>query len=206
MKRMRIAVLIATLAPVLALAQPAGEQPANMEDMMKAMGALMSGGTNAAAVVDFRELKALLPAALDGMKRTNASGEKSGAMGMTVAFAEGTYEADAGGNITIKISDNGGMGGLMAFAQAGWAASEIDRESDTGFERTTTYGQNKAHEEYDNSGKSGKVEILVGGRFMVEVSGNDVTWEAIQAAAKKVDAAKLATLKPKAATPAPAQP
>ena len=207
MKRIRLAVLIATLTPVLALAQPGGEQsPANMEDMMKAMGAIMSGGTNAAAVVDFRELKALLPAALDGMKRTNASGEKSGAMGMTVAFAEGTYEADAGGSITIKISDNGGLGGFMAFAQAGWAASEIDRESDTGFERTTTYGQNKAHEEYDNSGKSGKVEILVAGRFMVEASGNDIAWEAIQAAAKKVDTAKLATLKPKAATPAPAQP
>jgi hypothetical protein len=203
MNRIRLAVLIATLTPCLALAQPGGEQPPeNMEEMMKAMGALMSGGTNAAVVVDFRELKALLPAALDGMKRTNASGEKSGAMGMTVAFAEGTYAADAGGNITIKISDNGGLGGFMAFAQAGWAASEIDRESDTGFERTTTYGQNKAHEEYDNSGKSGKVEILVASRFMIEVNGNNVAWDAIQAAAKKVDAAKLATLKPKAATPA----
>ena len=201
MKTLRLAVLIATLTPILALAQPEGAQP-NMDEMMKAMGALMSGGTNAAAVVDFRELKALLPAALDGMKRTNASGEKSGAMGMTVAFAEGTYEADAGGNITIKLSDNGGMGGLMAFAQAGWAASEIDRESDTGFERTTMYGQDKAHEEYDNSSKSGKVEIMVGGRFMVEVNGSDVAWEAIQAAAKKVDTAKLATLKPKAAAPA----
>ena len=122
-----------------------------------------------------------------------------------LAFAEGIYESDAGGNIHIKISDNAGMGGFMAFAQAGWAASEIDRESDTGFERTTTYGQNKAHEEYDNDGKSGTVEILVGGRFMVEVSGSDVAWEAIQAAARKVDLAKLATLKPKAPTPAPAQ-
>ena len=203
MKQMRLAVLIATLTPVLALAQPGSQQsPANMEDMMKAMGTLMSGGTNAAAVVDFRELKALLPGALDGMKRTNASGEKSGAMGMTVAYAEGTYEAEAGGNIHVKISDNGGIGGFMAFAQAGWAASEIDRESDTGFERTTKYGEHKAHEEYDNANKSGKVEILVGGRFMVEVNGNDIAWEAIQAAAKKVDLAKLATLKPKTATPA----
>lgn len=203
MKRAHFVVLVATLIPVLALAQQGKQQPpVNMEDMMKAMGALMSGGTNAAAIVDFRELKALLPAALDGMKRTKASGEKSGAMGMTVAFAEGIYEADAGGNIHIKISDNAGMGGFMAFAQAGWAASEIDRESDTGFERTTTYGQNKAREEYDNSGKSGKVEILVGGRFMVEVKGDDVTWETIQAAAKKVDLTELSALKPKAAAPA----
>jgi hypothetical protein len=204
MKR-NLAVLIATLTPILALAQPGNPKPPpNMEEMMKAMGALMSGGTNTAAVVDFRELKALLPVSLDGMKRAKASGEKSGAMGMTVTFAEGIYEADDGGNIHVKISDNAGIGGFMAFAQAGWAASEIDRESDTGFERTTTYGKNKAREEYDNNGKSGKVDILVGGRFMVEVSGNNVTWETIQAAAKKVDLTKLEALKPQpAAIPAP---
>ena len=203
MKPTRLAVLIVLLTPVLALAQQGKQQPpANMEDMMKAMGALMSGGTNATAIVDFRELKALLPAALDGMKRTKASGEKSGAMGMTVAFAEGIYEADDGGNIHIKISDNAGMGGFMAFAQAGWTASEIDRESDTGFERTTAYGQNKAREEYDNRDKRGKVEILVGGRFLVEVNGDNVAWEAIQSAAKKVDLTTLAALTSKAAAPA----
>ena len=204
MKLTCLVVLAAVWMPLLSFAQSGDQQaPANMDDMMKAMGALMSGGTNAAAVVDFRDLKALLPAALDGMKRTNASGEKSGAMGMTVSFAEGTYEAESGGNITIKITDNGGLGGFMAFAQAGWAAQEIDRETDTGFEKTTNYGQYKAHEEYDSSGKSGKVEILVAGRFMVEVNGSDVAWEAIQAAVKKVDLAKLAQVKPKAATPAP---
>jgi hypothetical protein len=205
MKRTCLAMLLVLLAAVLADAEQENQQPtANMEDMMKAMGALMSGGTNAAAIVDFRELKAILPAALDGMKRTKASGEKSGAMGMTVAFAEGIYEASSGETIHIKISDNAGLGGFMAFAQAGWSASEIDRESDTGFERTTTYGQHKAHEEYDNSGKSGKVEILVGGRFLVEVNGNNIAWEAIQAAAKKVDLTKLATLKPRPAEiPAP---
>jgi hypothetical protein len=201
MKRTCCAVLIAALTPIFAFAQSGNQKPPpNMDEMMKAMGALMSGGTNAAAVVDYRELKALLPAALDGMKRVKASGEKSGAMGMTVAFAEGRYESDAGGNIQIKISDNTGMGGFMAFAHSGWAAAEIDRESDTGFERTTTYGQNKAREEYDHQSKSGKVDILVDGRFMVEVNGDNVPWEAIQAAAKKVDLTKLATLKPSPAS------
>ena len=60
MKQTRLAVLIAILTPVLTFAQQGKQQPpANMEDMMKAMGALISGGTNTAAIVDFRELKAL---------------------------------------------------------------------------------------------------------------------------------------------------
>lgn len=194
-----LTVIVTVMAGLVLSGHAQQAQPQGMEEALKALGTLMSGGTNAAPVVDFRDLKALLPATLQGMKRTNASGEKSAAMGMTVAYAEGTYEADGGGTINIKLSDNGGLGGIMAFAQASWAATEIDRESDTGFERTTTYGQHKAHEEYDNSGKYGKIEVLVGGRFMVEVSGNDVPFGSIQAAVKQVDLNKLATLKPKAA-------
>jgi hypothetical protein len=197
MKTLKTAVM--TLALTVGLIAQAGaqdEQP-DMNELMKAMGALMSGGgQEAAPVVDFRELRALLPASLEGMKRTNASGEKTGAMGMTVSFAEGTYEAEDGGRVTIKISDNGGMGGFMALAQAGWSMSEIDRESDTGFERTTTYNGNKAHEQYDSQDRYGSAEMLVGQRFMIEIEGSDVEWKAIESAMKKIDAAKLATLKP----------
>lgn len=177
-----------------------GQGDAGMADFMKAMGAIMSGGTGAPpAVVDFRELKALLPASLPGMKRTDARGEKSSAVGMTVATAQGSYTGGDDSTIQITITDNGGLGGFMAMAQAGWAASEIDSETETGFERTAMYGSHKAHEEYDNSNKSGKVEILVGGRFMVETEGNGVAFDALQAAAKQVDLNKLASLKPAAA-------
>ena len=204
----RALVVMSVVAIALgALSTPAQEgQPsqAEMQQFMQAMGAIMSQGTNQAALVDFRELKAMLPPALDGLKRTGASGERTGAMGMSISFAEGTYEADSGARVEIKISDNGGIGGFMQFAQAAWANAEIDRETDTGFERTTTYGAHKAHEEYDNEAKSGEVQILVGGRFSVEVKGNDVSWEALQAAVKKLDLDKLATLKPKAAAAAPA--
>jgi hypothetical protein len=173
---------------------------ADMQDMMKAMTALMSGGTNAAPTVDFRELKALLPTDVQGMKRTKASGEKSGAMGMKVSYAEGSYEGTDGGAIDIKITDMGGMGGFMAMAQAGWAASEIDRETDTGFERTTQYGTHKALEKFDSSSRSGEIQILVGNRMMVEINGNDVDFDALKAAAQKIDLKKLAELKPAAGT------
>lgn len=203
-KHLRVVVPVVILSLVVAtmsFAQKEQPSQAEMQQLMQAMGAMMSPGTNQAAMVDFRELKALLPPALDGLKRTSASGEKSGAMGMSISFAEGKYEADSGASVQIKISDNGGLGGIMSFAQAAWSQSEIDRETETGFERTTTYGAHKAHEKYDNESKSGEIQILVGGRFMVEVEGDDVSWEALQAATKKLDLGKLATLKPKAPTP-----
>ena len=197
---------LTVLAAVSANAQEGqGQGQGNMQDFMKAMGAVMSGSTNPAAVVDFRDLKALLPPTFEGMSRTNFTGEKNGALGMTISSAEATYETqtNADSRITIKISDNGGMGGLMALAQAGWAAADIDKESDTGFERTTTYSGNKAHEQYDNQSKSGKIEVMVTNRFMVELNGQDIAFEKIEGALKKIDLAKLATLKPKVAEQQP---
>ncbi|MBN1268321.1 MAG: hypothetical protein JXB04_01940 [Kiritimatiellae bacterium] len=189
------ALAVALLAPA-ARAQEGMPSQADMADFMKAMNTMMSAASNQAAVVDFRELKALLPASVPGLKRTSASGEKSGAMGMTVSYAEASYEAEEGGEVGIKITDNAGIGGFMAMAQAGWSAMEMDRETDTGFERTTMYGNCKAKEEYDNEDQSGAIEVMVAGRFMVEVTGNGVPFEKMQAAVRQIDLAKLASLKP----------
>lgn len=188
--------LIAAVTLAAALSCAAQEAPPDMAEFMKAMSGALGGGTNAPALVDFRELKALLPASLDGMKRVSATGEKSGAMGMSVAFAEAKYRAEDGGEITIKISDNSGMGGLMGFAQQAFGTMEVDRETETGFERTTQYGKHKAKEEYDHEEKQGEVEIMVDSRFAVEVEGQTVPWKAIEAAARAIDLDKLASLKP----------
>lgn len=168
----------------------------DMQDLMKAMHAMASAASNATPVVDFRELKALLPADLQDMKRSRANGEKSAAMGMTVSYAEASYEATDGGTIEIKISDMGGMGGFMAAAQASWTMTDIDCETDTGFERTTMMGNFKAHEEYDNTERSGDVQVMVANRYLVEISGNNVSIDQLRAAAKKMDLQKLAALKP----------
>lgn len=149
-----------------------------------------------AALIDHRQLKALLPGELKGFKRTSAASERSGAMGMVVSRAEATYEGAQNARIDIEFADWGGLGGLGVFAQAAWMSSDIDRESDDGFERTTQYKDLKAHEEYDNRGRGGKIEVLVGGRVMVAVRGSDVKFEDLRAALDQVDLAKLAALKP----------
>jgi len=177
----------------------------NLDELAKAMGALMSGGSNAAVLVDFRELKALLPLELPKLKRTKASGEKSGAMGMSVAMAEGAYEGegDNGGTVNIKITDMGGMGGMMMFAQAAWLKAEVDRESDDGYEKTTTYAGFKALEKYSTQNKDGEITVMVANRFMVEVSGSKVDMAVIKEAAAKIDLKKLSTMKAKETPKAP---
>lgn len=172
---------------------------ANMGDAMAAMGAAVSGAANGnkkVETVDYKELKALLPESLSGMKRTDATGEKTSAMGMQISNTEGRYSADnGGGSMTIKITDIGSLTGLAGMTAYAWASVNIDRESDNEYEKTSTISGYKSHEKYNKSNKSGEVSVLVGDRFVVDVNGDNVDMDAIKGALGKVDLGKLNSMK-----------
>jgi hypothetical protein len=170
---------------------------ANVGDAMAAMSAVL-GGANAGKkvdVVEFRTLKEMLPESLPGMKRTEASGEKNAAMGMQVSTANGSYSNDQGSNLSLKITDIGSLSGLAGMAAYAWANSEIDRETQSGYEKTTKFNGYKSREKYDNQSKYGELSVMVGDRFVVEAQGNGVDMDAIKGALGKVDLGKLDRMK-----------
>lgn len=169
----------------------------NMTDAMNALGAAMgtAKGGKKVETVDYKILKDLLPGEVSGMKRTEATGEKTSAMGMQISNAEGRYSNGEGASMTIKISDIGSMTGLAGMAAHAWAATDIERESDSGYEKTSTFKGFKSHEKWDKASRSGEVSVLVGGRFVAEVSGNDVDMDALKDALGKVDLKKLDGMK-----------
>lgn len=172
-------------------------QPANMADAMNALGAAMGAvnGGKKVETVDYKILKEMLPGDAAGLKRTEATGEKTSAMGMQISNAEGRYSDGASKSMTIKITDIGSMTGLAGMAAYAWASTEIDRTSDTGYEKTSKFNGFKSHEKYDNSSKSGEISVMVGGRFVAEVSGNDVEMNAMKDALTKIDLRKLDGMK-----------
>lgn len=180
------------------LAEATKNGTANMGDAMNALGAAMgaANGGKKVETVDYKVLKDMLPSDLPGMKRSEASGEKNSAMGMTIANAEGRYRAaDGSSSMHIKITDIGSMTGLAGMAMFAWASTDIDRETESGYEKTSTFNGFKSHEKYDNSSKSGELSTIVGGRFVVEASGNNVSMDAIKDAVTKVDLKKLDGMK-----------
>lgn len=170
---------------------------ANMGDAMNALGAAMgaANGGKKVETVDFHVLKDMLPGDLSGMKRTEATGEKNAAMGINIATAEGRYSNNGGSSMNVKITDIGSMTGLAGMAMYAWATTEIDKETDTGYEKTSTFNGYKSHEKYDKSGKSGELTVIVGGRFVVEVRGDGVDMNAIKDAMNKIDLKKLDSMK-----------
>lgn len=203
MKKMIFAAGVALVFPVLA--QNPGLTPEQMEQMQKALGAIagiaQQGG--AKPLVDFREMKALLPKELPGGMKGELKGQKTGAMGMSVAEAEGRYRKDgAAGSINMKMTDISGMGAMGTMAHAAWANAEVDNESDDGYEKTTNISGYKGMEKYNSKSKSGEVQVMVDSRFVVEVRGNGVTMVQIKTALGTLDLKKLAALKPKPSAPA----
>lgn len=147
-------------------------------------------------VVDFRELKALLPESIGDLKRQNAQGEKNSAMGFTISRAEADYTSEDGSqHIDIELTDMTGASGLAGLAAWGWTMTEIDKETETGYEKTTKYQGHKAFEKYDNEYQSGSIEALVSGRFLVSVNGNNVSMEVIKNAFNEIDIGKLESMK-----------
>ncbi len=188
--KLHIIALVSVVTVLPALAQ----QP-DFAGMVKAMEGISSANvSNAASVVNFRELKKLLPATAADLKRTSAEGQKQSTMGITISYAEAQYEKDES-SISVKITDTTGTG-FMAMGAAAITMSEIDKETDDGFERTATLQGYKGLEKYNSSDKSGEIQVWVGARFMVEVNGNGVSFESLSKTLAAIDLKALAAIKP----------
>jgi hypothetical protein len=138
-------------------------------------------------------LKALLPETLAGMKRTNASAEKNQMMGIDMSHAEGQYEGQNDASISLTITDVGNLSGTMKMGMMAWTMAQYNRETDTGYEKTGTYGGYKGVEEYNKEQKSGQIKVSVADRFIVELEGNNVTMDTLKQALEQIDLKKVAS-------------
>jgi len=181
--------------------QKESEQPANLEEAMTSAGTVVQALNQAASggkvvePVDFRQLKELLPESAAGMQRAEASGEKSTALGMTVSKAVARYAGDGRGSIDLVISDIGNASGLASLALYAWANNEIDKDSQTGYEKTTLFHGHKAYEKYDRRGRSGELGVFINKRFVVEAKGTGIAMEDLKEVLGKIDLDRLAQMK-----------
>lgn len=190
----RVAIAMQTLNAQNANNAAAGDgqaKPVDASATLNAFGTIMSGGSKIKPV-DFHALKAMLPDSLPGMKRTDASGETAQAMGFAAASATAHYSDGAGKSVTVEIADLGSMSGLAGLASK--FDPNLEKETDTGYERTTHVNGQLIHEQYDNRSKYGEVDVIAGNRFSVSVKGNGVDMDVLTDVVKQFDLPKLASL------------
>jgi hypothetical protein len=141
-------------------------------------------------VTDFRKLKELLPEEAAGLTRKSATGEKNGMAGVTISTANARYEnGDDSQHLDLAVMDTGGTGAMMGLAA--WTMIDVDKETETGYERTSKIGDNKTYEKYDNTNKSGEIAMMVKSRFLITIKGKGIEAEQLKQVLESIDTGKL---------------
>jgi hypothetical protein len=173
-------------------AQKSGDANAESAALGKIIGTAVSGGDQVEALAPDM-LKPFVPDTLAGMKRTDFSSERNGAMGMQVSEAHATYSDGGNHSLRLEVTDMGSAKGIMSLA--GWAAVQNDKETDHGYEKTYKQDGRLVHEEWDGSTKSGEYGVVLGDRFAVKVSGNADSIDQIKSAVASINLTGLEALK-----------
>lgn len=173
-------------------AQKSGDADAQGKALGAVMGTALGGGDQVEALAP-DVLKPFVPDSLAGLKRTEVSAERNGALGMQVSEARGVYSDGAGKSLDLEISDLGSAKGMLALA--GWAGAESDKETDHGYDKTYKQDGRVVHEQWDTRSKRGEYSIVLGDRFTVKVSGNADSMDQLKAAVASVNLSALEALK-----------
>jgi len=167
----------------------ATEMARGLEQMARGLQQMTQGSATA---VPFEALVALLPE-IPGWTRTEPRGETV-SRPVTYSRAEARYSMGES-RLQLVITDTALSPILIApvkmFLAAGYAERSLD-----GFKRAATIGVHPATEDWNARSKRGEVTALVGDRFLVKASGDDVpSLDVVRKAVEAVDLGKLAALK-----------
>jgi hypothetical protein len=185
----------------IAAAQKSTAQQAQVANPVAATSAANAGAAaiatmplgTATEVVDQNLLKSLLPDALGALPRTGFQAEKTGMATMMISRAQGDYGDNQGSHVQLVITDLGGT--QMIAIMAVWANTEVDNETQTGYEKTTKVNGRPVHETFQKNGSSGEYATLVGQRFLVQATGSKVDMATLQGAVNGIDLGKLDAMK-----------
>lgn len=136
-------------------------------------------------VMNFRDIKAILPDKLLGMDRTKHTGEKTGAMGFTISQAQAEYKEDDK-SMEVQVVDAGQMG-MAKLGMVAWASVEVDREGDFGYERTTKIDGHKAFEKWNADSGVGELIFFYDDRYIITLKGRKLGEDDLRKALNRID-------------------
>ena len=175
--------------------QGAKQAAQGLEAMAKGLEAMAGGAGGSVKTVDpvsFRDLQTFFPD-LDGWEKQKPTGER---MTAPFAFSQAEVRYKKGDSrIEMKLVDSG-FNQLLFTPFAMMMQAGYEKETQDGYEKSTTVAGMPGWEKWNTERKDGSVNALVGKRFILSIEGDNVDdIKALHAVAGKVDFNKLAALK-----------
>ncbi|WP_425228421.1 Yip1 family protein [Sphingomonas sp.] len=171
----------------------AGQQMAASADRAAANAntATTNGTVSNGHIVDPAALQAMLPTSVAGFTRTAVESSGGSAAGLGAATAKGTYTL-GDQSFELSVSDVGALGSLATLGGA--LNVNSNRQTATGYERTSMQNGSMVDEEWDGSEHHGKFTTMVASRFAVAAEGNAPSIDPLKAAVATIDTGRLAAL------------
>jgi len=134
------------------------------------------------------ELKAWMPEQLDDLRRSSFQISKD--MGTICKLV---FKDDNKKSMNINIVDGAGNGAPMISMYSMMQNMDIDKENNTGYERTQKMGDQKVYVKYQKSGnyESSKLQCTLNGRFGIEANAKSMTPDELWKYIEKLEIQKL---------------
>jgi hypothetical protein len=129
------------------------------------------------------QLKALLPAEINGMQRSSFN--VTAAMGISVGEAE--YKKDDTTSIKLALYDCAGETGSAYYSASYWMKMNMQSESDNGYTKTIDFMNGKAVETFEKSSNHYTLVYLGNDRVLVTIEGNNVSDDILKDVAKSLN-------------------
>jgi hypothetical protein len=136
-------------------------------------------------------LEAMLPADVDGWKRTEIASSGGGAAGISGSNAQATYSS-GDDSFTLSLTDSGALGSIATLGGA--LSGQSSKETATGYEKTAMVDGHMVSEKWDNSSHSGSYGTMIASRFLVSADGSAPSIDTLKHAVAAVDLGKLQAL------------
>lgn len=157
-------------------------------EVLAALGGAAAGAAGGRAPIDAQSLKGVLPESLGGLPRTGYEAQQNEMMGLKASVAQAQFRDDAR-RIELKITDIGGLSGLMMFA--GWANVIGEKETATETEKTYKDGPRTVRERAAKDGSQASYSVVLENGVIVEADGRQVELAALKRAVQGLDLARL---------------
>lgn len=171
----------------------ASEMAKGLQEMAKGFQGLAGGDPDQKPVdpVGFRELQAAF-GDLSGWEKGKPTGERMTSP-VNYSVAKVTY-TKGDETIDAEISDSA-FNQMMLIPFATFLTAGYEKETEHGYEKSVKIGEFPGWEKWDSEDKSGEISALVNKRFVVELSGHNLSdVKELQRAMQAMDMQKLARL------------